>query len=285
MRTFIALLLWLATAPAWAYGCSHGKQPNTYCKPCKDLIVTTIAHENTTIVGCDLPCTKLCGWKPSAQPGPAPSLLAEPPEQPDPRRDPMRGMDPAILDGLYDDEGKYCGPIPFMKPWNHYALEVTDAQILALAEVSPPAAWAAAVSQIGGLGRPAPMEVGEGSYSTILNAQTVKLLLQGKQDDAAAFQAASPPLQDDLGFLTRSRVDRLRNGHRLIVVETELLHGPTLSTVGIPYPPFGIEIERVVGRTIPNPDEPSNPARVWRVVSWGEPTSYYGPQAGGTSSR
>lgn len=274
MRHLAALLLLLVTAPVWAWGCSHGKQPNTFCKACKDLIVTTIAHKNTTVVGCDLPCSTFCGWKPSAQTEPTPSLLAEPPEQADPRRDPMHGMDPAILDGLYDEEGKYCGPIPFMKPWNHYALEATDAQILALAEVSPPAAWAVAVSQIGGVGMPAPMELGEGSYTTIINAEMVKLLLSGQQHEPA-FIAASPPLQGDLGFLTRSRVDRLRSGRRLIVVETELLHAPTLSTVGIPYPPFGIEIERVAGKTLPNDDEPGNPARVWRVVSWGKPESYY----------
>jgi hypothetical protein len=264
----------LATAPAGAFDCSHGKQPNTFCKACKDLLITAIAHRNTTVAGCDVPCSSFCGWKPNAQPRPGLSLMAEPPEQPDPRRDPMRGMDPSILEGLYDEDGKYCGPIPFLKPWNFYALEATDAQILAMAESSPPAAWTAAVSQIGGVDTPAPMEVGDGSYVTVINAAMVKLLVEGKQDQPE-FVAAAPPLEGDLGFLTTTRVDRLRNGHRLIVVETELIHGPTLATVGIPYPPYAIEIERVAGKTRPNPDQPDNPARVWRVLSWGPPASYY----------
>jgi len=51
MNRWIVLLLCLASAPAWAFGCSHGKQPNTFCKPCKDLIITTLAYENVTVVG------------------------------------------------------------------------------------------------------------------------------------------------------------------------------------------------------------------------------------------
>lgn len=275
MRWLLAILISMATVPAWAYGCSHGKQPNTFCKACKDLTITTIAHKNVGANGCELPCTSYCGWKPNAVPEPTPTFsLIERPEQPDPRRDPMRGMEPSILDGLYDEKGYYCGPIPHMKPWNYYALEATDAQILALAKVSPPAAWAVALSQIGGVGLPAPFEVSDGSHAALINEAMVKLLLRDVKDEAA-FNAASPPLSGDVVFLNTSRVDRLRSGRRLIVVETELLHGPTLSTVGIPYPPFGIEIERVAGRTIANEDEPSNPARVWRVVSWGEPASYY----------
>ena len=202
------------------------------------------------------------------------SAAAEPPEQPDPRRDPMRGLDPSVLERLHDDEGKCCGHLRLIKPWNYYALEATDEQILALAKVSPPAAWAVAVSQVGGVERPAPLETGDGVYRAVINAAMVEALLRGEQD-AAAFEAAAPPLTGDVGFLTRSRVERLRNGRRLIVVETELLHHPTLSTVGMPYPPFAVEIERVAGRTLPNEDEPGNPARVWRVISWGTPVSYY----------
>ena len=78
---------------------------------------------------------------------------AEPPEQPDPRRDPMRGLDPSMVEG--------SGPIPCMKPWNYYALEATEAQVLALAEVSPPAAWMVAISRVGGPGLPAPLEVND----------------------------------------------------------------------------------------------------------------------------
>ena len=117
------------------------------------------------------------------------------------------------------------------------------------------------------------MVVAETDYTRANNAASVRLVLHG-ETDAAAYEAVSPPLEGELGFLTRSRVDRLRNGHRLIVVESELLHHPTLSTVGVPYPPFGIEIERVAGKPVPT-DQPANPARVWRVVSWGPPGSFY----------
>lgn len=275
MLRLFALLALFAMTPAWAFPeCRQGRNPMTLCKACKDLTTVTYAFRPVGGVGCKMGCSTLCGWKPAAQEAPPPAAQGEQPEQPDPRRDPMRGLDPAILEGLYDEEGKYCGPVPYMKPWNFYSLVVDDVQVMALAKESPSAALYAAMMQADDTGAPMPAEFGESIHNAIVNAKYVQLVLDG-EEDAEAYAAVAPPLEGDLGFLTRSRIERLRNGHRIIVVESELLHHPTLSTVGMPYPPFAVEIERVKGRTIPNADQPDNPARVWRVVSWGKPESYY----------
>jgi hypothetical protein len=275
MWRLLFLFALLAAASAQAqYNCTQGRNPMTLCKSCKDLTTVTYAFKPVGGVGCQYGCGTLCGWQPAAEPKARTAPAGEPPEQPDPRRDPMRGLDPSILDGLYDQDGKYCGPVPYMKPWNFYALQATDEQILALAKVSPPAAMQVAIAQIGGSGGAAPFEVGESIYPVLVTAPTVALLLRGEEDENA-YAAASSPLAQDVGLITHTRVDRLRSGHRVIVVESELLHHPTLSTVGIPYPPFGIEIERVAGQTQPNDVAPDNPARVWRVVSWGPPERYF----------
>lgn len=157
--------------------------------------------------------------------------------------------------------------------FNYYAFAATDAQIRAVAELSPPAAWFLATLRDQSEIPPVALEEGEIIGDTVLTAASIDLILAGETDDAR-YTAAGLPLEGDVSFVTNTRVTRLATGRRIFVVESRVLDHPTGATLATPYPRFAVEIERIENATRPVGGAPGNDATLWRVVSWGDPGHY-----------
>jgi hypothetical protein len=263
MRLFIAaLVLSLAGPGASAQMCQQGKDSFARCKPCSEIANITFAYNKVGALNCAYGCATPCSVIPKA--------TIDPSERASAQDDPLRGLDPLSLAPSAACPGKEVPRLLL----NYYAFDIGDAQIRAMAKVSPPAAWFVTVLRDQQEIPPVALEEGETIDESIITAENIDLLLEGLDDDVS-HAAVSPPLEGDVSFVTNTRVHRLPNGHRVFVVESRVLDHPTGATLATPYPRFAVEMERIAGQTRKVGGAEGNDATLWRVVSWGSPERYF----------
>ncbi len=246
-----------AAMPAASAQCHYGKTTIGFCKACSDLL--NYSYSQQKIGNVCWGCSNLCDLKPKKLEAAASD------GQPDPSQ-----LSPETIEFLAQQTEPYCGPDPFAKDQDFFAIAINRDAFQRLAMQAPDAAMFLAAVRDALQVQPIRVRTGDGFAPSIptardaLDAWDHPYAESGEQDSLLA---------ENERFSTRTSIETLADGHLLLIVDSRVvdLEG---ATVAQPFETFAIELVPRAGVTRTVISMPDRHAQVYDVVSWGVRDTY-----------